>query len=441
MLQNVTSRQQRRPDAGPLFRRIATAVLLSLLLLWAPQWAVAGGAAGLAGLPGPASVLELEGSLVHLGVEANPGAEYFRIDLEDPQSPRIVSRVELGATVTALLLLPDVIYLGVDDPAGELVALDARTMEVRGRVDLPGSAPLVRIGLAYGYLAGLRDPERGSKNSVMLSRDDIFSPTLTIEASASVWLGVILVPARVAARAQPGELIGWRRHPGDPALTVAAYATSEDPLRLLRGADDRLRLRDRNADGVLRFACVGDSNTVLVVDIRPMSWCVVLRDEVWRSDFEIVNSSEVGAGLRSFGESKRGAFLLEQALAEAPDAVLLALGTNDLDYFHADDIEGDAADRVGKMQEFEKKVLATGADFFVALVPPRYDGIGPPGALDALNAAIRSTWPSEQILDFHSAMPRSFFRADGLHFTGLGQAERARRAYAFLLAEQSPPRL
>jgi lysophospholipase L1-like esterase len=413
-------------------------IVLAILLVLAPWPAVAGEGPGLAGLPGPARVFELKDSIVHLGVEANPGAEYFRVDIRDPQSPRVVSSVELGATVRALLPLADVIYVGVDDPAGELVVLDARTFEVRGRVDLPGKAPLNRMSVAYGFLVGLRDPSPRGENMVMLSREDIFSPTLEREGSGVVSVGPVLVPPRLAAQAQPGELIGWHRHPSDPALTLAAYATAEHPLRVLRGTDDRLRLRDGNGDGVIRLACVGDSNSVAVPDIRPMSWCAVLGEEVWRTDFEVVNPSVVGAGLRSLGESQRGAVLLDRALAEQPDAVLLALGTNDLDYFHADDVAGDAVDRVGKMREFEKKVLAAGAEFFVALVPPRYDDGGPPGALEAFNAEIRGTWPSEQVLDFHSAIPRRFLRADGLHFTGPGQAERARRAYGFLL-EQAPP--
>ncbi|MEO2168639.1 MAG: SGNH/GDSL hydrolase family protein [bacterium] len=417
-------------------RHRAGAVFLALLLSHAPPLASAGEAVDLAGLPGPAHVLELEGSLVHFGVERNPGAEYFRIDIGNPEAPRVLSAVELGATVTALLPLPDVIYVGVDDPAGELVALDATTLEVRGRIDLPGEAALIRIEVVYGFLVALRDPAQGGENIVVLTRDDIFAPVVKREASGKVSIGAVLVPAQLSAEAQPGELVDWQRHPTDAAITVAAYATTANPLRLLRGIEDRLRLRDHNGDGVIRLACVGDSNSVALGDIRPMSWCAALREEVWHRQFEVVNPSVVGAGLRSFHEPKRGAVLLERALSEEPDAVLLALGTNDLDYFHADDVAGDAADRVGKMKEFETKVLAAGAEFFVALVPPRYDGVDPAGALDAFNAEIRKTWPAEQILDFHSAMPRSLFRGDGLHFTGPGQAERARRAYAFLLAPQ-----
>lgn len=394
---------------------------------------------GLAAAPAivgePIHSMYLEGTRLHLGLEKNGGPEYLILDVRNPGSPQAVFQSEIGATVTEICVDGRDSYLATENPAAEIIVIDSRADRRVAEIDLPGETPILQLAPVWGGGVGvLRVPQAGVDNSFHLDRREkdelriVGSHFLPRVASSEA----TLMP-QFADTLPAGSLVDWVRHPDDEDLTMVALRVAKDPFRLLRGAEDRLRLVDRDGDGTIRLACVGDSNTAVSPTVFPGSWCRTLGKEVWHRDLEVLNHSRIGASLRSFVARKRGAVLLEEALAERPDAVILALGTNDLNYFHADGIEADARDRVGKIKELEARTRATGADFFVALVPPRFDAAVPEGSLAALNAAIRKEWPPEKILDFHSEIGRELLDADGVHFLGAGHVERARRAYAFIL--------
>jgi lysophospholipase L1-like esterase len=178
---------------------------------------------------------------------------------------------------------------------------------------------------------------------------------------------------------------------------------------------------DLNGDGKIVVACLGDSNT----DRRwpppdTHKWCELAADRVpgWTFVNRAVSGSTVSE--RPGPEGWSGTQLDTTLPHDAPDAVVLAFGTNDVRFGRA------TADVVAAYRAAVARVEATRARAFVALTPPIY----PPepehaAALDALNAALRAGFPADRLVDFASGMTRADFGADGLHPNDDGQRKRA----------------
>jgi lysophospholipase L1-like esterase len=180
---------------------------------------------------------------------------------------------------------------------------------------------------------------------------------------------------------------------------------------------------DRNGDGKIVVACLGDSNTDRHWPPPDTpKWCELAADRV--PDWTFVNRAVSGARVSEFsGPEGWSGTQLDATLPMAPDAVVLAFGTNDVRFGRS------AADVVAAYRAAVARIEATGAVAFVALAPP----IHPPEpehahALDELNAALRAAFPAARVIDFASGMTRADFGDDGLHPNDDGQRKRAEAA-------------
>jgi lysophospholipase L1-like esterase len=186
-------------------------------------------------------------------------------------------------------------------------------------------------------------------------------------------------------------------------------------------------VRDMNGDGRIVVACLGDSNTETHWPTpNTPKWCEFAAEIAgWTFTNHAVGGSTVTppATPRSWVEPQ-----LADALAkDAPDAVILAFGTNDVRAGRS------AAETVDAYRAAAARAEAAGALAFVALAPPTYaPEPDHADALAALNAALRGAFPAGRIVDFTTGMTREDFEADGLHPNAAGQHKRAAAALRVL---------
>jgi alpha-tubulin suppressor-like RCC1 family protein len=193
------------------------------------------------------------------------------------------------------------------------------------------------------------------------------------------------------------------------------------------------RLYDRNGDGSITIACLGDSNT-RADGVVVHGWCERLAflapDEHWK----FVNRSKGGATAVEAGSLIIAREHLEYALEnDSVDAVVLAYGTNDLAMVKASPVE--VADAYSRLRQ---RARAAGADVFVALTPPIQPA---PGGINVkvveLNQILRDRFPPDRVIDFWSRMVPADF-ADQVHLVDSGQEKRAHAAWEALSAVAEP---
>ena len=193
---------------------------------------------------------------------------------------------------------------------------------------------------------------------------------------------------------------------------------------MLAACRDHAGRLDRNHDGVITIACLGDSNTF--ADPKP-GWCDLLAEG--SPGWVMSNRSWNGMSIIDFGESYGGFKLAagphvdEVLTLDHPDVVILAFGTNDLKHAATPEAIVDA------YAQAKAKIEATGARCLVALTPPAFppDSSGLNPGVNALNAKVREQFGSD-VVDFWSGMTRADFKPDGLHVNAAGHAKRAAAA-------------
>jgi alpha-tubulin suppressor-like RCC1 family protein/lysophospholipase L1-like esterase len=198
------------------------------------------------------------------------------------------------------------------------------------------------------------------------------------------------------------------------------------------GAWDDGRIRDRDGDGQIRVACLGDSNTRRRRG-GPRGWCGRLGDALPSDRWQVVNRGLGGATVATRASLRNAEGQLTYAIEnDAPDAVILAFGTNDL----LADVP--SAEIVDAYRSHALRIYEAGALPFVALTPP----VQPAShALNArvreLNGALRAAFAPERLIDFWSGFGAADF-TDALHLGDAGHERRAQAAAAVLLQAAAP---
>jgi lysophospholipase L1-like esterase len=186
-------------------------------------------------------------------------------------------------------------------------------------------------------------------------------------------------------------------------------------------AEDRsCNLCDANGDQTVRVAAVGDSNTTPYFG---WSWCNELQVRHQAIDWRCHGLG----GARMIGDTLpyHAGFMLTAVLAEQPDVVLLALGTNDA---FLDAASPDAM--LAALQILTTRIEDAGAVAIPALVPPLPNlGAAINARIDDYNALVLAAYP--QAIDFHTGMGDPALM-DGVHFYVEGMKARADRAEAVL---------
>jgi len=192
-------------------------------------------------------------------------------------------------------------------------------------------------------------------------------------------------------------------------------------------------IRDRNGDGRITIACLGDSNTQDHV-MLDRTWCERLESLLRAStppegskpiDWETLNRGWGGATAISLPSLRRAEQQLAYTLEfDHPDLVILAYGTNDL-LQHATPQDVLLA-LIGHLL----RAREAGVDTFVALVPPaRGQATGFDEGVEATNALIRKAVRSDRVIDFESGLTSDDFH-DDVHFSASGHSKRAAAAFA-----------
>lgn len=275
-------------------------------------------------------------------------------------------------------------YLATGDNRAELVVVDVRSGAVLGRFDAPGGADALSVRVL-------------APGTVKLARRRSDAP--------EIYRLDVRDPARIAvldAQERPRS-VRWRPQPIPPVL-----------------------FPDTNGDGVHRLACLGDSNTFLPPGSAIPRWCELLAGMIDAPSFEVVNVARAGATVcpNLFFDSD-AAQQLEEALGHAPDAVVLAFGTNDR-------LQGRATDVVLAAYVTQAEAAeAAGLAVYVATTPPLggCTGAACPRIYRA-NILLALTFP-EQIVDFFGGFASEHFPPDDrIHLNAGGQRLRAERALA-----------
>jgi lysophospholipase L1-like esterase len=382
----------------------------------------------------PIRVMELDANYAYLGLVKNAHAEYVVFDIFHPEAPKIVDQAEVGQSVSAIYPSAIGTFIATESAERDIYLRTQEPASLQKIITLPGEGKIVKMDQLGEFLVILSRARDSGNNVFILDIKDPAAPRIHLESqhSEARIAHKLRIPPQIAKIPPLKVARLWQQHPGDANYAVVGLATDTDSFRVHRIEPETLRFRDNNGDGMLQLACVGDSNTVGNTNVWPSSWCHWVAEEVLNSSFTTKSYSVIGAGIESAWPDKAGATLLAKALEENPDAVVFALGSNDLPHLRPDHLAEDIRFRVSRLQALVAAAEETGAQTFVALLPPRFDRQHPAGARDLFNEAIRANWSPHEILDFDSGFDSSDFGSDGLHFTGIGHAKRALRAAEFL---------
>ena len=216
---------------------------------------------------------------------------------------------------------------------------------------------------------------------------------------------------------------------------------------------DRILLpgADRNGDGRIVIACLGDSNTDAgwqheqdPTFPRDRGWCERLPEALGAASVEIVNLAVPGASavqqpMPSVEEAQvhfDGDRQLAAVLAaSAPDIVLISFVTNDAHPRRARELGRSltAEEVVGVHRELLARAESAGVLPLVATAPrPRAPGHGSrsyrlEGLVVAINDGLREAVPEERLIDFAAAVvPADYL--DDIHMNSAAHERRARLA-------------
>lgn len=194
-------------------------------------------------------------------------------------------------------------------------------------------------------------------------------------------------------------------------------------------------VRDLNGDGRVTIACLGDSNTAQLIGVPRIGWCERLaagRGRSWRVVNRAMGVTTItDVACRILPALRCGPEQVTETLDEdAPDAAILAFGTNDVAF-------GSSVEEIVAAYRAQRRRLeAAGVQAYVALAPAHHADPAVTDGLRRLDRALRRTFPPRRLIDFAARLTEADFDPDAIHLNDRGQAKRARRARRALLARR-----
>ncbi len=239
------------------------------------------------------------------------------------------------------------------------------------------------------------------------------------------------------------------------ATTTRAAQMPTDNRPATTGAE--MSILDRNHDGQITIACLGDSNTSSIWQHAAPGgfpsgegWCEILGQLLAGLPVRMINrglgaatvSPRDGVGLPGANLFFSGYDQLDSVLVgEGVDVVLFAFGTNDV----LPENNGDPSSIVDHYNRLARRAKSSGALPVVALTPAV--GLHPKSgktrrslaAITETNERITEMFPARHTVGFDVVFDAAEF-LDDLHLNGAGQKRRARTALRALqsLAGQEP---
>ena len=416
-------------------------------------------------LPGGSNImgLYLDSARLYVGtVVNNSGSEFYIFDISNPSSPVLLGSYEIGAHVNGIVVHRGFAYLATSNKAKEFIALDVQNPQAITEAysyNMSGS-PAAR-GITkqneriyvvsdnngsypdfYVFSAGGAGSARVSSINLGSNNNDVavvggwaFVGTDTDTAG----LKIINIANPVAPRLY-SSLNTFSKVKGlDVSATFVHLATNKDTLEY-QVVDPTFAISpivsDQNHDGRITVVCHGDSNTQAGGVSIGDGWCERLGGMINSVNLPTINRGIGGTTISDTGkyflgvESYAGHRIADSLLNDHPDAMVLAFGAVDLMFGAI------TTDIVSEYARQKVNAETHGVKTFIALTPyfatsySNYETLNVKvGELDAL---IRATFPSGDILDFNSnVLPADYF-SDGLHLNDSGQFKRASVVYKHL---------
>jgi hypothetical protein len=369
------------------------------------------GSAGLVAattLPGGARIesMAVAGDTAYVGLTENGRREFVAFDLGRRPKPRHLWSLELGTAVHDVAVAEGIAYLATASDVAELMIVDLAARAVVGTLDVPGpeDGVLVQVGPDGLWLG--TEVKTGADEAFAV---DVTDPTRPVVVSSRAAVADLRAPLPPAPRgyAAGGTVVARGRGRTHARLTVLAADRRSRELQVVAGLDDDVTVPDLNGDGVRHLACLGDSNTLALMDKNPGSWCHHLQQAVWHHELRITNLGEIGAAMTPPFVSEAFA-QLALAVALDADVAIASFGTNDV-------VEHEPSAIAVAAQALLAEAAAAGLELFLLTPTPRYDVPGLDERIDETIELLRDAVPSDRLIDAAGLVGPADVQADRLH--------------------------
>jgi hypothetical protein len=369
------------------------------------------GSAGLVAattLPGGARIesMAVAGDTAYVGLTENGRREFVAFDLGRRPKPRHLWSLELGTAVHDVAVAEGIAYLATASDVAELMIVDLAARAVVGTLDVPGpeDGVLVQVGPDGLWLG--TEVKTGADEAFAV---DVTDPTRPVVVSSRAAVADLRAPLPPAPRgyAAGGTVVARGRGRTHARLTVLAADRRSRELQVVAGLDDDVTVPDLNGDGVRHLACLGDSNTLALMDKNPGSWCHHLQQAVWHHELRITNLGEIGAAMTPPFVSEAFA-QLALAVALDADVAIASFGTNDV-------VEHEPSAIAVAAQALLAEAAAAGLELFLLTPTPRYDVPGLDERIDETIELLRAAVPSDRLIDAAGLVGPADVQADRLH--------------------------
>ena len=370
--------------------------------------------------------MAVQGDTVFLGLAKNDGDELVAVDASDPLTPHVAWGYEVDADVNALDVTADRVFLATSADDRELVVVDVASRATIATFDVPGTSDGVATYVVAPqpllvWITVADDPAGPEAHFVNLT--DFAAPVVLSSLEA---LGEVRKPAPpdpvTKGYLARGSVVDRGRGRVRPDLTFLAVNGSAAELHVVSNLDDGISIPDVNGDGVHRLACLGDSNTFVILDKNPGSWCHHLEQSVWNASFFVRNHSFLGARMTPAPTAEAFEQLAE-AIGDGADLAIAAFGTNDVLSFTPSEIV-DAAHALVDV------AAAAGVSILLATPTTRYDSplSDREQRIADTSALMRAAFPGDMLLDFNAVVGPAEIGPDSLHVNASGVLQEGRLA-------------
>jgi hypothetical protein len=408
---------------------------MAAVLAIAPDGGRAGGRTGLVAattLPGGARIesMAVDGDTAYVGLTEDGRREFAAFDLGRRPKPRHLWSLELGTAVHDVAVAGGIAYLATASDVAELMIVDLAVRAVVGTLDVPGpeDGVLVQVGPDGLWLGTAA--KTGADEAFAV---DVTDPTRPVVASSRAAVADLRAPLPPAPRgyAAGGTVVARGRGRTHARLTVLATDRRSRELQVVAGLDDDVTVPDLNGDGVRHLACLGDSNTLALMDKNPGSWCHHLEQAVWHHELRITNLGEIGAAMTPPFVSEAFA-QLALAVALDVDVVIASFGGNDV--FSHEPYEIAAAAAV----LLEEAAVAGIVAFFLTPAP-RYDFPGLDAKIEDTVDLLRTVLPPGQLIDVSGLLGTPEIQPDLVHLNLEGTLKVGRVVEALIVVPAPSP--